>query len=289
MSDENSIVNFGDLTKPATVLIEKISDAVGGLFKPYQVKRIAKAEAEAQLIDAETQIQITDLHRRAMHRFVEEEAQKQSNIEDITKNSLPLLEDHSKPDELNDDWITNFFDKCRIISDKEMQQLWSSVLANEANQPGTYSKRTVNLLSDLDKSDAALFTKLCGFGWMIGNVCPLVYDSQNKIYNDLGINFNSLQHLDSLGLVNFNPISKFHRTGIPKNITIHYFGTPVILALPKDDENNFELGHVTLTNAGQQLAQICGATAVPGFHEFVVERWRTQKLIAEPAATEGAT
>ena len=54
MSDSNSIINLGGLSKPATVLIEKISDAVGGVFKPYQIKRIAKAEAS--LIEAETQI-----------------------------------------------------------------------------------------------------------------------------------------------------------------------------------------------------------------------------------------
>ena len=44
MGSNNSIVNLGDLSKPATVLIEKISDAIGGIFKPYQIKRIAKAE-----------------------------------------------------------------------------------------------------------------------------------------------------------------------------------------------------------------------------------------------------
>jgi len=37
MSDnfESSLINLGELSKPATVMIEKISDAVGGVFKPY--------------------------------------------------------------------------------------------------------------------------------------------------------------------------------------------------------------------------------------------------------------
>jgi hypothetical protein len=52
MSDENPIAKLGDLSKPATVLIEKISDAVGGIFKPYQIVRVAKAEAEANRIQA---------------------------------------------------------------------------------------------------------------------------------------------------------------------------------------------------------------------------------------------
>lgn len=34
---ENPLVKLGDLTKPATFLIEKISDAVGGIFKPHQI------------------------------------------------------------------------------------------------------------------------------------------------------------------------------------------------------------------------------------------------------------
>jgi hypothetical protein len=145
----NPLIKLDELTKPATVLIEKISDAVGGIFKPYQVIRLAKAEAEAEQIRAESQIQITDLHRRAMHRFLEEEARKQSNIEEITYRALPLLEERARPQELGDDWIANFFDKSRIISDPQMQELWAGVLAREANGPGTFSRKTVNILSDL--------------------------------------------------------------------------------------------------------------------------------------------
>ena len=154
----NSLVNLGNLSKPADTLIKKVSAAVGVIFKPYQIRRIAKAEVEASLIRAEGEIQITDLHRRAMHRFIKEEAKKQDNIETITSQALPLLEDASDPDAIEDDWVTNFFDKCRIISDHEMQTLWAGVLSGEANAPGTYSKRTVNFLSDLDKSDAMLLT-----------------------------------------------------------------------------------------------------------------------------------
>src|SRR5271169_5455329 len=126
---ENPLANLGELTKPASVLIEKISDAVGGVFKPYQIVRVAKAEAEAERIQAEARIQITDLHRRAMHRFLEEEAKKQSNIEAVTQKALPLLDKNSCPQNVEDDWITNFFDKSRIISDEGMQQLWSKLLA----------------------------------------------------------------------------------------------------------------------------------------------------------------
>jgi len=171
MSDnfESSLINLGELSKPATVLVEKISDAVGGIFNPYQIVRVAKAEAQADRVRAEGQIEISDLQRRAFHRFLEEEAKKQKNIEEITSKALPLLEENSKPNEVEDDRITNFFDRCRLISDDEMQGLWSRVLAGQANLPGAYSKRAVNFLSGLDKSEADMFTSLCGFGWQLGD------------------------------------------------------------------------------------------------------------------------
>jgi hypothetical protein len=49
MSDSNSIINLGELAKPATVLVEKIADAVGGLARPWQIKRVAEAEAEGRV------------------------------------------------------------------------------------------------------------------------------------------------------------------------------------------------------------------------------------------------
>ncbi len=279
MSEGNSLINLGDLSKPATVLIEKVSEALGGYFKPYQIKRVAKAEAEAEIIKAQAQIEVTDLQRRALGRFVVEEAKKQDNIEKITQKAIPQLEDSATPQDVEDDWITNFFDKCRIISDAQMQSLWAKVLSGEANSPGSYSKRTVNFLGSLDKADANLFTSLCGFGWFIGDVVPLIFDVKDPIYNDKGINFNSLTHLDDIGLISFNNISGFKRIGFPKQITIFYYGTPLNLEFQKEDGNEIETGRVLLTKTGQQLSNISGSKPVDGFVHFVIERWAKKGIV----------
>src|SRR5262249_33953518 len=78
---DKALISLGELSRPATVLIEKISNAVGGICKPWQLVRVAKAEAEVERIRKESEIEVTDLHRRAIHRFVVEEAQRQANIE----------------------------------------------------------------------------------------------------------------------------------------------------------------------------------------------------------------
>lgn len=278
MSD-NPIAKLGDLSKPATTLIEKISEAVGGVFKPYQIVRVAKAEADADRIRAQSQIEVTDLQRRAMHRFLVEEAKRQSNIESITQKAIPQLEEKSDPGKVEDDWITNFFDKSRIVSDKEMQQLWAALLAGEANSPGAFSKRTVNLLSDLDKSDAELFARLCCFGWNLAGVAPLVFDVLAPIYAAEGISFASLSHLETLGLIQFDNTAGFVFLELPKRVEVNYFGKVAQITFPQESGNRFDVGKVLLTKAGQQLARVCTVAPIAGFYEYVYDRWAKQNLV----------
>ena len=91
-----SLINLGKLAKPADTLIKKISSAAGILYEPRQIKRIAKAEAKAALMKARSEIEVTDLHRRAAHRWIEEEAQQQKIMEDITAKALPQLNESAK-------------------------------------------------------------------------------------------------------------------------------------------------------------------------------------------------
>ncbi len=276
-----SIVSLGELSKPATVLIEKISDALGGYFKPYQIKRVARAKAEAEIIEARGKIKITALQKRALKRFLAEEAKKQDNIEKITQKAIPQLDESSRPEQIEDDWITNFFDKCRIVSDDEMQTLWSRILAGEANNPGSFSKRTVNYLSSLDKYDALLFKSLCGFCWRDEEMYffPLIYDSNEDIYNKEDINFSTLEHLADIGLINFDFHGNFVLSKLDKRVKIMYYDKPIIIEFKSEKDNAFKFGKIIFTKAGQQLARICGSKSVDGFMDYALNYWIKEGLI----------
>ena len=142
-----SLLNIGGLTKPATVLIEKSSDAVKGALRPRQIRRVgsaetdvetdriralAKAEADAARIQAEGEIEITDLHRRAFIRSLQEDAAHLSNMEDVLGKAIPQLSTDATPETVEDDWYANFYDKCRITSDDEMQNVWARILAGSS-------------------------------------------------------------------------------------------------------------------------------------------------------------
>lgn len=275
MAEGTSLINLGELSKPATVLIEKISDAVGGIFLPYQIRRVTQAEAEAATLQAVTQIKITDLERRAIRRRLCEEAIKQQSIEDIAQKALPALSEGARPEDIENDWLANFFDKCRLISDEEMQELWARVLAGEANAPGQFSKRTINLLASFDKSDAELFGSLCSFVWSLGgSLTPLVLDHRAPIYIRAGIGFDGLRQLAAIGLISFDADENLTFESSVQRLPVAYHDKRFVIEFPTQGNNFVYVGGVLLTKAGQELASVSGPTALAGFSNYVLERWQ---------------
>ena len=266
-------LNLGNRTKAAKALLKKTSETGVGPFAYWKIKLGARAKAAAALIEAQSEIEITELQQRTAWRLLAEEAQYQKNMEGITAKAVPQLNENADPASMDNDWMVNFFDKSRIVSDDQMQNLWSRVLAGEANTPGIYAKRTVNFLSDLDKSEADLFTKLCGFVVRIGIPVPLVFDDKAKIYNKHGINFMSLQHLESIGLIKFKSFEGFIQERVPKKFSLAYDGRTFAFEMPKDTNNTLEIGKTLLTRTGTELFPICGAKPVDGFWEYVKDKW----------------
>ena len=280
MSD-SSLMNVGNIAKPIDTLIKKISEGAGILYEPRRIRNIAKAEAKAARVKVESDIEITDLHHRAAQRRLEEDARHQKNMEDIIADAAPHLNEDANPDAMDDDWTANFFDKCRIVSDSQMQSLWSRILAGEANAPRTYSKRTVNFVSELDKSDADLFTKLCGFSWNIGYIVPLVFDWDGEIYNRNGINFDTLRHLEGIGLIQWETSGHFTEEKLPKTADTCYYGKLLRLEVTRGLYDHLKLGKVLLAKIGEELAPICGSKPVEGFYEYVKGQWREYLLPSE--------
>lgn len=279
MSDGNSIINLGDLAKPATVLIEKVSNAVGVLYEPRRIIKKAEAEAEADKIKTLVGLELNEIEQRGIERLVHQEARKQENIEKITAQAATSLPPNAKPDQLDEDWVTHFFDKCDIVSDEQMQSLWSSLLAGEATNPGTYSKRTVDFVASMDKKDAELFTKFCQFMWVIGDATPLIFDIEHEIYTKNGINFDSVKHLNSIGLISFESVAGYKSMGLEKKFIVFYFGQPTMIEFINDKDNEIEIGTTLFTQTGQELSSICGAVRNEEFYQYAIEQIGKQDVI----------
>lgn len=262
----------GDLGKPAVTLIERISDAIGGISRPWQIGRVAKAEANAEIVRAEAKLKISELERRAMQRLFREEAKKQENIEAITASAIPLLANNSDPAQLEDDWITKFFESCRSISNEDMQALWARLLASEANSVGSVSRKTIEVLSYLDQADATLFSKITQFSLDQNNKLIAVYDKEQAVYADEGLGFGGLSHLADLGLIQCDFLSGFISNQFNESIQINYHGRLVELTLT-GPPYQFSVGNIRLTNAGAQIVQTLPRLFNNKFFDYLVGVW----------------
>lgn len=279
MANGGSLINLGDLSKPATMLIEKVCNAVGIIYEPTRLKRLVIAETEAEKIKTLAGIELCEVERRALERFVHQETRKQEIIENITYQAASSLQHDAKVESLEEDWVAHFFKQCDTVSDKEMQSLWARLLSGEAANPGTYSKRTVDFVSTIDKIDAALFTAFCQFVWDISDPTPLIYEIENEVYKMKGINFASLKHLDSIGLISLESVSGYARKGFGKYARTYYCGRLTTLEFPVDTDNQLDIGHALFTSTGRELMPICGSEMNQEFCEYIHRLWTQKGLV----------
>lgn len=280
MAGDTSLIDIGKLSEPATKLIEKVSDAVGGIAKPWQTERVAKAEAKAEIIKAQTRVEISEIEKRGLQRLAREEGRKQENIESITAQAAQRLSLDATPDQMDTDWLTYFFERAKLISDDEMQTFWSNLLANEANEPGTFSKITVNLASTLDKSDAQLFTNFCTCVWkFFDGFYPVAFeiDSQVPGLEDENIHFENLEHLSSLGLLTHVAMG-YAIFELPKSFEASYFDRNHKFILAENSENSLPTGNARFTQSGEQLFQICGAEPSSSYLDRTITYWASKNV-----------
>jgi hypothetical protein len=275
-----ALIDLKGLTEPAKVLIERISDAVGGLARPWQIERIARAEGRAEVIKAEAQIAVTEVERRAIRRLVAEEGKKQENIESIAGQAAEKVREDARPGDIEADWLTSFFERCRNISDDQMQSIWASLLADEANSPGRYQRKTIDLLATLGRVDANLFAQLKPFTLHVANrVLPVIYDHNDKLLESHGLDFEKLTHLQELGLINFNVTSNYQLTINADRLPLSYGPSVVWLHLKPDRKLDF--GRVLFTKAGTELIGLCAEARDAAILESWKDRWRSLTLLEE--------
>lgn len=292
-----SVVDVGKLSKPATVLVEKISNAIGILYEPRRIKQKAIAEAEASKTKALMDLEIEDIQKRALNRLVVEEIKKQENIESITEKSFSSLTEEATPENIEDDWLSNFFDKCKLISDDKMQIIWSQILAGESNAPGTFSKRTIEFMSTLDKSDAILFDNFLKYCWFVGDYQPLIFDYKNKIYDSANITFRTLRHLDEIGLISFHTNGNLQKIYNTTTTIIGYYGRLVNVEFKNLEKKDINIGCVDLTKIGLDLAKVTHPNIykktdnkneyLDNFYHYIIEKlFKENIILSEPLSNK---
>ena len=294
MGENNfSLINLDGLPQAtadiANKLIDKISSAVGWCTEPSQIVRLAKANSKARFIEETRNLDIEHLKNNFpapdsqafIGRSLGEERKKQENTLSIIKKTIPFLKETAKPQDIDNDWVLNFNDKSKLISEESMQEHWARILAEEANQPQSFSKRTVNLMAEIDKRDAEAFTNLCAFKWELEEgksyflFIPFNFETNtSKLFTK--INYETLILLSSIGLIEKQDRG-YDLNFRPGEYQIKYANSSYILIFQTQARVN--IGSVSLTPMGKELSKICNPEPIAGFEEYTIEALRNHQGI----------
>lgn len=279
----NSLINLGGLAKPIDTFIQKISGAIGILYEPKHIRRLAKANVEAKIITYKGDMELSELQRRAGQRLMQQEERRQGNIEDVIEKAIPLLEDGARPENIDDDWVAHFFRESQDISDESMKELWSKILAGEANKPGTYSRRTINILGSMSQRDAEKFKIICKFVCFIDNKAnPLIYDFDSAVYINNGLNFDVINNLVGMGLMIFEPSNGIVALYNRPSVEIKYGDIKFILSNKSPNGSKalaIEAGRAVFTDMGRELSSISGLTYNDNFSDYIYAFFKRKYMV----------
>lgn len=168
-----------------------VQTATGVTFEPTRIKRKAEAEAKALLITTTAEIEAQELRKCAAQRFIAQELKKQENLESVLLKAAPqLAERFQETKEVDPDWITRFILEAQEVSDSGLQDLWANILAGEVKSPGTYSRRVLRIVKDLDLQDARLIAAVGSYVMRVedydGTIADLLISRIEQQWNGPG-------------------------------------------------------------------------------------------------------
>jgi uncharacterized repeat protein (TIGR03899 family) len=294
------------VSAPLGKLIEVTAAGVAGLYEPIGVRRRAHAEAHALITMARAKMEVTRLEQRAAERLLAREERRLENLDSILKIAASEPASDIPGGSVDQDWMVRFFSACEDVTDEQMQAVWGQLLAREIAQPGSFSRRTLDVVRNLSRQEAHAFNSLCLRSFEFeGSMYPLIFqipEGENMVVRHEdeevelpvpGISYPMFQDLEAAGLIHFEPsmiasCEPYHECELRSRfytLTLKRTGTA------NDDartptQARVSLGLVRLSRCGAELVRIATGKA-PLPWEFESAAFRDQGWCASYAAVAG--
>lgn len=199
----NSLISFDGVADVLNNLINKLSGAAGWIATHSTPER----EAINTYIKEIQESDYDPLTKAALISRAKKTIKEYKNQYAVVQNAVQNMLPSAKPEEIDEDWIAQFMDKVRLISNSETQMIWGRILAEECNNPNSMPKGLLHVLEQMDRKTATDFSNLCSVAVMLVNedgplFTPIVVLGEHKkFYTDLGLNYDALVDLVAVGLI----------------------------------------------------------------------------------------
>lgn len=195
------------------------------------------------------------------------ELKNQENIVDIAMNNAEKGTDFSEKSGVSEEWLDRFMDSARFVCAEDVQLIWGKILANEFERPNSTPPNMIRILSEITPELAKAFSLICKMEiWIV----LLEYDGHIKMadkkifipfvnnideFYGIGINYDTLSELETLGLIRFKSNTGFVIQGLEDENVLICLGDRVDI-IENSINNEIPFGDVMLTSAGRVLRTI---------------------------------
>lgn len=207
MSDTKmSLINLDGASDVVIKLLDMIQDAVGWVVTPHGERKDFNEALEIYKKSIEDDEKLDGKMKAAKMSSARKELKQYINQSKVIAYAIEDLDQNAKL-EVEDDWLSYFFNYAQNISDESVQKIWARILAEHCNGDTSIKRMLIHTLSLLDAESARAF----------GNLCKITMHCPNlNAYMQLGNKF----------------VSKY----IPLVLAPVLYGLNLIL--PEDDERH---------------------------------------------------
>lgn len=227
--------DVADITQPAERVINKVMDSVkqstGRLFQPWQIRRIALADAQKELTQAQTEKDIQDIKSgRKQYDIVNRkmiDVATFEDMEDVAQAIIQVSGDNQKARQLQEDvnwekvlifaeekanqlptnaaiddkpidldWFQRFYDAAKKVHDDQLRELFANLLISEAQNSNSHSVRVIEFLASITRLEAHQIN-----GIAKSLISDVIYFDNFEDMKNLGITPDFLVDLEGMGIL----------------------------------------------------------------------------------------
>ncbi|WP_167512638.1 DUF2806 domain-containing protein [Oceanidesulfovibrio marinus] len=312
------LLGAGKVINGVDKLLNTVGRGLGWVFDPTQQRRLAAAKADGIITEARAWAEaerilskgpsapfelfpselldqfdegVRKLALRAGRRFQHQELKREANRTRIIQYAIDEIQNKKNisPEEVDEDWITNFFNQAQDVSNEQMQSLWGRILAGEVRNPSSFSFKTLNILKSISSKDANLFSKYASC--MINNADIYII---NNFYD-----YNEMLYLIDLELLNPVISSRCYyykeqhlneplfltigtRVQMPSAIPTYY---PLIVKFHAESPSQISIPSYVLSLSGRELSTLIETQPNQEYIHEVVATFKKQRVDVFTCAT----
>lgn len=221
-------------------------------------------------------------NKRITNRLMRKEKRRQKNTEQVISKAADFAKEKKKTNKkIYDDWIVDFFEIAQDCSDEKMQYLWAKLLAGELENPGNFSRRTLQRIKEMTQYEALIFEYISRCLWLFkdeynGDQMVLILDDHHYAdhYFDETFEFDGsdINNLENLGLLKLSyvELTKDEHYSLSFFSKEHTVGAKL---------SHYEFSFAALTPSGEEIVSLIDAKPNLEYYKKTLDFFKKRRIL----------